>query len=362
VSAALPIELENITPGWLAGVLSHRFPGVRPSALEVVDRHSGTTGRARLRVAYETDAGAPRALFAKLPPADPAQREMVRSVGMGRREASFYAGIADEAPLRLPRPYFAASDATGAAYVMLLEDLVAAGCRFPNPTDAKVLDLARDLVESLARLHARFWNSPRFRGDLAWVEPAMRHEIGPTLVARALERLAGEMPPVFGSFGRIYVEHSEGVCDLWDEGEQTLVHGDCHMGNLFLDGERVGFLDWACISRSPGIRDVSYFLCNSLPTELRRAEERHLLRRYLDTLAESGAPAPDFETAWHRHRRHAGYSWVAAATTVAMGDRWQSLRVGRDAIARTTAALGDLGTAELLREELGLPEIPTRRA
>jgi aminoglycoside phosphotransferase (APT) family kinase protein len=151
------------------------------------------------------------------------------------------------------------------------------------------------------------------------------------------------------------VEHSAGVYDLWDEGVPTLVHGDAHVGNLFADGEAAGFLDWACLSRTPGLRDVSYFLSNSIESELRRAHEKDLLRLYLDALGEAGvAEPPDFEESWRRHRRHVAYSWVAAATTLAMGDRWQPLAAGRRAVERTTAALTDLGTVELLREELGL--------
>ena len=277
---------------------------------------------------------------------------MVRSTGMGRREARFYAEVAEAAPLRLPRPLFAAANPEGSAYIMLLEDLVATGCTFRNAREGAPLDYTREVIASLARLHARFWNSPRFAGDLDWVQPAPRHPIGPALVKQALDRFAAEMPPVFSEVGRLYVERTGELHDLWEEGEATFVHGDAHIGNLFADGSRAGFLDWGCLSRMPGIRDVSYFLTNSVPTELRRREERALLALYRERLAEAGAEPPDLETLWRRHRRHAVYSWVAAATTIAMGDEWQPLRYAVASTRRANDALADLASVDLLEEEL----------
>ena len=59
---------------------------------------------------------------------------------MGRREARFYAAIAAEVPVRVPRCYFAAYGAAPTDYLIVLEDLDAAGCRFPKSVD----DHARD--------------------------------------------------------------------------------------------------------------------------------------------------------------------------------------------------------------------------
>jgi hypothetical protein len=342
---------DEISADWLSEVLAPRFPGVRVAGVEILDAHAGTTGRARLRLRH-AGAPAPDSVFVKLPPADPRQREMVRSTGMGRREARFYAEVAEAAPLRLPRPLFATWNGDGSAYIMLLEDLVSAGCAFRNAREGASLDYTREVIASLARLHARFWNSPRFAADLDWVQPAPRHPIGPALVKQALDRFAPEMPPVFSEVGRLYVERTGELHDLWEEGEATFVHGDAHIGNLFEDAGRAGFLDWGCLARMPGIRDVSYFLTNSVPTELRRREERGLLDLYRERLAEAGAEPPDAETLWRRHRRHAVYSWVAAATTIAMGDAWQPLRYAVASTRRANDALADLGSVALLEAEL----------
>lgn len=65
----------------------------------------------------------------KLAPFDERQREFVTAAGMGVAEARFYRDLAQEVPVRVPRPYLAQTD--GDRYVMVLEDLEAVGCRFP---------------------------------------------------------------------------------------------------------------------------------------------------------------------------------------------------------------------------------------
>jgi hypothetical protein len=359
---ALPATPDAITPALLSQMLSTRFPGAEAESVEIVDAHSGTTGRARLRVRWRSGADAPEAIFAKLAPTDPLQKQMVVATGMGRREARFYAELAERVPSRVAAPYCSEWSDDGSTYLMLIEDLAASGCSFPSwePGRSGEEDLsrtARGMMESLAELHAAFWQSPLFENELAWIEPPMRSALGPMLVTASLEQFAGEMPPVFRELGELYCEHVEPISDLLDEGPQTLLHGDAHLGNIFLDssdGERVGLLDWACTARGPGLRDVSYFLCNSTPTELRRREERALLGTYLEGLAKRGIDAPSQGDAFLQHRRLAVTSWVAATATAAVGDRMQPIAVGRRAMQRATDAALDLDTLSLLREELGI--------
>jgi aminoglycoside phosphotransferase (APT) family kinase protein len=183
----------------------------------------------------------------------------------------------------------------------------------------------------------------------------MHSPLGPQLVASGVESFGAEQPSCFHALAEVYVEHGDAFAGLLAEGPTTLMHGDPHLGNLFVDGDEVGFLDWACVCRGPGLRDFAYFVCSSVDTELRRDEQDALLRRYLEVLAESGAPAPDFDAAFLAYRRFAASGWVAAVATYAVGSRMQSLEVGRRAVARANATIGDLDTAGLIRDELGLP-------
>jgi aminoglycoside phosphotransferase (APT) family kinase protein len=157
---------------------------------------------------------------------------------------------------------------------------------------------------------------------------------------------------VFRHIGDLYAARPLDIIALFTAGERTLIHGDTHSGNLFVDAGRTGFYDWAVTGSGPGVRDVAYFLCNSLPVETRRAEERALLDRYRAALSEKGV-ALDTRTAHEQYRLFSVYSWIAAASTAAMGSRWQPIDVSLTATATTTQAIADLDAIGLLEERLG---------
>jgi hypothetical protein len=124
------------------------------------------------------------------------------------------------------------------------------------------------------------------------------------------------------------------------------------MGNQLVDGDEVGLYDWAVISHSPGIRDVAIFLGNSCPPEVRRAEQDGWLRAYRQGLIEGGVDAPGLDVLERRLRLGVLYGWVAAATTAAVGDRWQPLAVGMRATRGATETCAELETLEAFREAL----------
>lgn len=345
---AIPDRTEQLSTDWASAAL-----GVEVLDCRVEDSHTGTTGRARLALQYGPDVALPSRLFVKLPPADPAQREFVSSSGMGEREAHFYRDLAGEVPVRVPRCFFADWGDTGRQYLIVLEDLETSGCRFRNASRHYSLDYLRAVLQAFGQLHARYWDSERFNAELAWLQPPLQHDIGPTLVAKALALHASSMPPVFAELAELYLNHTSAVHRLWQDGEQTLIHGDVHDGNLFCDGETPGFLDWAVVARGPGMRDVSYFLAGTLAPE-HRALQWEMLDHYRQVLLREGVAAPDRETMKRRHRCQALYPWVGAVTTLAMGDQWQPTRYVKAALARLHPLLEELDTAGVIREELGL--------
>ncbi len=351
-NVSIPDRPEAITPDWLSEALAKSLPGVEVAKVEVVDRHSGTTGRARLRLAYASGSAGPETVFLKLPPFTESQRALVAATDMGRREARFYATLAAETPVRVPRCYFAACGDEPTDYICVLEDLPASGCTFPKGVERHAREHGGQLIEALARLHAHFWEDERFGSELSWVQPAMRGAFGAKLIDQARERFAADLPPVFAELCRLYALHHERISDLLDEGGSTLIHGDTHTGNQFLDGEQVGLYDWAVISRSPGIRDVAIFMGNSCPPDIRRAEQEGWMRAYRQGLVDGGVDAPDLDVLWRRLRLAVLYGWVAATTTAAVGDRWQPIEVGMTAMRGATQACAELETLEAFREAL----------
>jgi hypothetical protein len=345
----IPAAVEDLRPDWFSEVL-----GLPVTAVHILDAHSGTTGRARVGLTGATEL--PRSAFVKLQPFTEEQRGFLRKVGLGVAEARLYDTVGGELPVRIPRVWHAACDPADGSFVMVLEDLTAAGCRFPIPADDDVLDVAASLMDELALLHATY----RSR-DLSWLTPPDGMRRKPTdgemaarrtyFIQSGLDQFGADMGPAFRALAELYIARSGDIISLFGDGEHTLIHGDDHIGNLFVDGGRTGFYDWAVASRAPGVRDVAYFLCNSLPVEARRAEEESLLARYRPTLAANGWNL-DPGTIAEQYRLFSVYSWVAAVSTAAMGSQWQPVEVTRPALISTTAAVEDLDVVGLLSERL----------
>ena len=171
----------------------------------------------------------------------------------------------------------------------------------------------------------------------------------------AVDTLGDRLPEEFHRLADIYLARNDDIVALWNSGPRTFVHGDPHMGNLFVDtaaGNRTGFLDWAMIGRSPGLRDVAYVLCNSIPAAVRATDERGWVERYCELLAGSGIEL-DPDAAWDTYRLFAVYSWVSATSTAAMGSKWQPLHIGLGGTKRATAACEELRCVDLLEQLLG---------
>jgi aminoglycoside phosphotransferase (APT) family kinase protein len=346
----IPQSVDELTPAWFTEILGGSVRDV-----DVLASHSGTTGRARIGLTASSDL--PDTVFVKLQPFVAEQRRFLHQIGLGVAEARLYAAVGNELPVRSPRVWHADHDASDGSFVMVLEDLEASRCRFPSPSDSDMLAVATSLMDELATLHAAYQG-----GELAWLRTPSGMRSKPEnpetasrraqFIVSAVNQFADEMPAVFRRLGDLYAKRSLEIVALFNEGERTLIHGDTHSGNLFVDAGRTGFFDWAVAGRGPGIRDVAYFLCNSLSAKTRRAEEDSLLARYRAGLADKGV-ALDDHTAHEQYRLFSVYAWIAAASTAAMGSQWQPIDVSRAAMISTTQAIEDLDAIGLLENQLG---------
>jgi thiamine kinase-like enzyme len=82
-------------------------------------------------------------------------------------------------------------------------------------------------------------------------------------------------------------------------GPWCVIHGDAHVGNLFLDAAGTASLvDWQLVQRGMWYFDVGYHIASTLTVPERRRTERDLLRHYLDALASHGVTPPSWDEAW----------------------------------------------------------------
>ncbi len=346
----LPTDAADLTPSWMSEAL-----GTDVTEVKVLDHAMATNQRARVGLIYANDGAGPETLFVKLAPIDPVHRDMIGATGMGEREVQFYADVAPTVNLLVPRCYFGDSDDVN-SFVLLLEDLGARNCRFASNGEWGVTaDAGAVALEALAVFHARFEDGAERARVAPWLatERSSMSEATSGLMRYVLDENAGKLSERYTTIGELYVEHHAWFDEIWHAGPATYVHGDTHIGNVYLDDGRVGFLDWGLSRVSTHLRDVSYFMTMSIDIEARRANERELLQTYLDALRGAGGVDIAFDDAWEAHRLQASYTVVATflayMPSYAASD---GVGLGNALLTRSDAALEDLDVVDAVRAAL----------
>jgi hypothetical protein len=308
-----PHTLAAVTAEWLTEVLAGTITRAMLDELEVVESHHGMTSRKKWRLRWNEagqSARLPTALFAKATPDIDYHRESIAVLHLHEAEANYYRFLHHENPGLAPDAYYCRSY-PGGRFLILLEDLTAKACRPYWQADDCSIEHARAVTVAQARFHAKYWQSERLLGDLAWIRPRTRrfgwswlrssfHESRAAFLALA-EKGDGapEVPPDVLQLLRTWDRHADAVFDQWESKPHTVLHGDSHLGNTFsyADG-RAGYYDWQVMFCGHGLRDLSYFLLSALTNEDRVAHEEELFELYLQTLAQGGVRL-ERETAWN---------------------------------------------------------------
>lgn len=355
ITNALPVDVEGLTAEWLTQALSARHPGVRVSAVDVLSQRGSTNHHVRLGLTYDERAGAPDTMFCKMASLDPAHRAAIGATGMGAREARFYRELAPTLTMRTPTCHFAEATDDG-AFMILLEDLTATGSTISDGTWGVPGDLAGAALEDLAALHVRFEDEALLAPVRSWVSNNPPGASGFTvhMLRQVIDEHRAVLSDAYVEVGEMYIADPARVDALWHSGQPTLIHGDAHIGNLFFDGPRVGFLDWGLTTVSGPMRDVSYFLTVAMDPDDRRAAEVGLLQHYLDARTALGGTPISFDDAWRAYRVHSGYDVLASFLSLVPPYNAPDQRAFSNAFRnRAIEALDDLGTVEAMRDALG---------
>ncbi len=351
MSSRLPTHPDGLTPAWLSAILDAPVANV-----QILHHAFSTNQRARIGLSYEEGGDGPDSLFVKLAPLDEGHRAMIGAIGMGEREARFFSDVSEGIDLRVPRCHFAGAD--GNDFVLLLEDLTTSDCRFSQGEWGVTSASAARALEELALFHACFERAEARDEVAPWLRQSDRSpgsESTAGLMRLVLDQKAEVLSETYRSIGELYVDHHAAFHAIWDAGPRTYIHGDLHIGNVFMDGDRVGFLDWGLSKTSTHLRDVSYFLTMSVDIEERRSDERALLKLYLDALKAAGGEEFSFDAAWQAYRLNASYTVVATflayMPSYATSD---GVELGEGLLRHANAAIEDLEVLEVLKGALGL--------
>ena len=113
-------------------------------------------------------------------------------------------------------------------------------------------------------------------------------DVAAQLMRMVLDHNADALSSSYMAVGELFVDHHARLEELWNAGPETYIHGDAHIGNVFLDRGRVGFVDWACHGVSTHLRDISYFLTMTVDPLEHHQDRRDLLRLYLHAVRAAG--------------------------------------------------------------------------
>lgn len=310
---AVPRTMEEaLDPAWLTAALAPISGGARVVSVELTDVLKTMASKARVAIRFENEPKRVHAFCLKAFLDD--------EINMGGpttiREADFYSEIAPQLTMRTPRCPVVVLDRVTQNGILIMEDLIAAGARFCSALEPFTPDLAAQSLDQLARLHV----ATRLLPSLPWL-PSRIDTIAehPHFTdTRQQQLLDDPRSEGLSERTRSAVLLHAGLKALAARNaprQRTILHGDCHAGNLYLTADGPGFTDWQLVQRGHWAQDVAYHMCAILPVEVAEREERRLLDHYLDAVRKLGGAAPDRETAWEDYRCaqvYGFYHWAIA--------------------------------------------------
>ncbi len=310
-----------------------------------------------------SDPAAPRTLYAKLPTQAFATRLFAGALGFWDLECTFCERIASQVPIRVPRVYAVVQH--GARFVLLLENLrELPGVRlFINRDMAAgtTPEQARLCLSAFAEMHAHFHDwSPERRESLLpiAVHPSLTPRKSAITQAMNLaaivptQRAAPDLfTPETAELCRRAFARWDDLMDYWYRGPLTLVHGDSHLANTFEyatpTGPRAGLLDFQAVHWSKGIRDVQYFLINSLEPDLLAVHEEALIDHYLAESARFGVRLDPTETR-EQYRAFSFQTLMVGVVSMGLNTLTERAETVRTVLRREVAAIRRLRFGEWL--------------
>jgi hypothetical protein len=296
----VPTSLDELLdPRWMSAALGVCYPGVVVTGITAVEVFTRLSTICRFLI--DCDGGRPVGLSPALVAKGYFSETSQAIPNPGQQEARFYATVAPRSGVRTLRCVYADVDSATHHGVILTEDLSVAGGTFLNACSSFSVDQTAASLEELARLHASAWGEHGEPDD--WLASRLRTYQGVRGIDHARQNFEGPrsvfIDPAVRDPRRLM--HALDALAERDSGGDgwTIVHGDAHIGNVFLDRRgRPGLLDWQVVQRGHWSIDVGYHVAAALEVDERRRHERDLLAHYLGCLRSFGVSAPDWDQAW----------------------------------------------------------------
>jgi hypothetical protein len=338
----VPYTVEDLTAEWLSEGL--RESGVLEDAavteftMDVLGEQVGFNGEVVIIApSYSPPSeSAPASLVLKIPTASK-NRIMGQTMGLYEKEIRFYRYLQPGLNIRTPRHYFSALDVADdpdvilerlrgmnrlpiwmirgivalanrfvsgnpRRYALLIEDL--SGYRMGDQTAGCSDQDVRNIVVTMARLHAQFWASERL-DSMSWITPyaatsrimQMRFLQG---VDRYLSDAGASLTPARRDLIGWLRKNGIALTEAFGDEPATLLHGDFRLDNICFDdaaGEVVLF-DWQTMLAGPGASDLAYFISATIPGDADESQVNQLIDVYHGELSQQGVDVSRDRLRW----------------------------------------------------------------
>jgi len=359
----VPPTPEHLTDEWLTLALCDGTPGARVVGHELGPRDDGTSSRRRLTITYDdagSAAGLPSRLFTKSGPTF-RTRLVSAAAGLSKIESNFYAQVRPHLDIEAPPTRYAAFDPVSNRQLLIVDDMAATvGAEFGTVlTRTLTREQAEKVVDTLAVLHAAYWEAPLQRryGSWLWTSYEFQATLNVTIgavnrILSGFERGRAVIPPALYARRHEVADAMMRSLQINVAGPQTMLHSDVHPGNWYVtrDGD-MGLCDWQCVVQGGWARDIAYALSSNLPPEDRRAWETDLVARHGERLAEAGIQPPAFDDAFLAYRQqlpHAMFMWLATLGRHRLQQEFQPNDITIELVRRICTAADDLETLDAI--------------
>ena len=310
----LPTKVEGVTKEWLNKALRFRYPEVELASAKIEDVIWGTSTKIRVRLEYKgNDFGLPPTMIVK----GGFDEHSPRMKFMYLKEIRFYRDVQPFVTLPSPKCYYAGTDPDPDAYqsIVIMQDMKQPGVVFCHAQRPQTYRQVARRLDAMALYHKQMWDHPGFKpgGQFDWIHRNLEAEGTRGYIAYYLEperwRHYIELPRGAAISVRLHDGERlrtalDNLAKLHRRYPSTLVEGDTHLGNLYINAdESPGFFDMQ-VNQAPWFHDVTYHMICALDIPDRRQWERPLLAYYLERLSAHGLPnPPSFEEAFECYRR-----------------------------------------------------------
>ncbi|WP_307874886.1 phosphotransferase family protein [Frankia nepalensis] len=238
---------------------------------------------------------------------------------LGGPEARFYATLAEPTGVRTLRGHYAGASLETGAGVFITEDIITDGGAFLDALSPYSVDQAAESLSEFARLHAFGWGLPN-AVRAPWLAPRIdtyfQHRGQDTIQSNFDGPVGVDVAPEARDAARLATAQRT-LASSPEGAGWTIIHGDAHVGNVFLAGDgHPALVDWQLVQRNFWGIDVGYHVASTISTEDREKAERDPLRHYLAELRAHGIDAPAWDDAWNAYRIGTVYGFFMWGITV----------------------------------------------